>query len=332
MQKNGSVRKWQLVGWRERSRLADFTNSDFIAVGKRAVARHGSVEEVWFPPTLSAVKTNAFRHCRRLKRIVLPGTNSVGLSTGAFEGCGRLQAVEHSELLTVIGKDAFLNCRMLREMRFGRDLRRIGEGAFRGCRSLTQISIPPSVETLGSSAFAGCWELEHLELEEGLPQLSANMFRECISLRELAVPESVRVLPCGVFRDCTALTELRLPGTVRRLGSSAFRGCRSLTAVVLGLGTCEIGAFAFSGNSELRRVEVPHSLKRLGFGAFGLGYAKQKIVLSVDSEYMCKRLRRLLILCGSAGRAVVRLEGKTLEERKRERHRQSLDQKGAHIS
>ena len=289
-------------------------------------------EEVRLPSGLSAVKTQAFRGCRRLRLVTLPESDSVGLSAQTFAGCERLQALEHSELLTVVGKEAFAGCRSLREIRFGRDLRRIGERSFQNCRSLVQLSLPSCLETVGKRAFAGCWELAGLTLELGLEAMSPGMFRQCISLQEVELPDSLQELPSGVFRDCSAITALHIPGTVQRIGASAFRGCVSMETAVLSLGTAEIGAFAFAGNPALREVVIPHSLKRLGFGAFGLGRSKEKIVLLVDNEYMCRRLRRLLLFCGSAGRTEVRLNGKTLEERKRERHRSSLDGQSPHIS
>jgi hypothetical protein len=98
------------------------------------------------------------------------------------------------------------------------------------------------------------------------------------------------------------------------------------------LGVSAVGAFALANNENLESVTVPHSLSKLGFGAFGLGRREKKTVIYVDNEYMCRRMKRLLFWCGSAGRAIVCMQGKTIEERKRERRRTSLDQKAEHIS
>lgn len=326
------IRNWQLLRWRGKAAEADLSGENFVTVGKKAFSRKRWLEEVRFPAGLSALKTSAFSHCRRLSAVTLPEANSVGLSAGVFEGCARLHQVENSALLTVVGRQAFSGCSQLDSIVFGRELRRIGEHAFRNCRALTALTVPSCTEQIGAGAFAGCWELAQLELEDGLAALAPGMFRDCISLKEVTIPSSVRELPPQVFRGCTALTAPTIPGTVRRIGSSAFRGCRRLESVTLELGTAEIGAFAFAGDPLLRSVVIPHSLKKLGFGAFGLGHAKDKIVLSVDNEYMLRRLRRQLILCGSAGRAVVCMNGKTLAERKRERHRSSLEQTAPHIS
>ena len=101
----------------------------------------------------------------------------------------------------------------------------------------------------------------------------------------------------------------------------------------LGLGTARIGAFAFADTPRLREVEIPRTVTRLGFGAFGLGARPddEKIVLRVENEYMRRRMKRLLLLCGSNRCARVELVGKSIEERKRERHRTELDQKPAHL-
>ena len=51
----------------------------------------------------------------------------------------------------------------------------------------------------------------------------------------------------------------------------------------------------------------------------------------VDNEYMCRRLRLRLFLCGSVGRVQVVQIGKTIDERKRERRRSTIEQTPVHL-
>lgn len=326
------IRKWQLLRWKGRE-LADLQNAELVAVGKRAFARQARLEEVLMPPTLSAVKTAAFRGCAHLHRVTLARENAVGLAAEAFRDCAYLREIEGSEMLSVIGNYAFTGCRNLRELRLGRDLRRIGQLAFADCVSLEALTIPSCVEQLGDGCFSGCTELREITLEEGLTGLGAGMFRGAIALRQAPVfPESVREIPKDCFRDCSAIEVLELPGSLRRVGSGAFRGCSRLRQVSLSLGTAEVCTRAFAGWRDLESVALPHSIKKIGFGAFGLGWSRNKIRILADNEYMQKRLRTLLWRCGSIGRVTVVFEGKTLAERKRERHKRSLHDEPTHIS
>ena len=127
------------------------------------------------------------------------------------------------------------------------------------------------------------------------------------------------------------MTELTVPSQVSKIGKRAFLDCARLQSVELENGVERIGAKAFAKTPRLREVTVPHSLKRLGFGAFGLGRSREKTVMYVDNEYMRRRMKQQLFLCGSLGRVRIELVGKSIEERKRERHRTELEQKPVHI-
>ena len=102
------------------------------------------------------------------------------------------------------------------------------------------------------------------------------------------------------------------------------------------LGLTRIGRGAFRDTPSLTDVYLPHSVKRMGFGAFGFGRLKgtkrEKVKLHVDTEYMLRRAKRLLFFCGSYGRVEVILDGKTIEERKRERRRSTLEKTPAHLT
>ena len=57
----------------------------------------------------------------------------------------------------------------------------------------------------------------------------------------------------------------------------------------------------------------------------------EKITVCVENEYMVRRMKSLLFRCGSAGCTTVKLIGKTVEERKRDRRRANVDAKGTHL-
>jgi hypothetical protein len=331
MKNLSKIKKWQLLSWKGAQECADLREESFLSVGKHAFRGKKRLEEVILPEGMTAIKTEAFYKCRRLKRVVLPPDGSVGISQGAFRNCHRLQELEGWERVTQIGARAFEEGVLLREPKIGGLLRRVGDRAFYGCLSLRALTVPASVSSLGKEAFAACTELESVTLEEGLTVLSPRLFEGCLSLRSIEFPYSVQTLPQGVLQNCSALEELALHGEIKTVERNALRGCSRLERVTMDLGVTSIGAGAFRDTPRLQEVAVPHSLKKLGWGAFGLGTSKDKITLYVDNEYMLRRMRAKLFWCGSAGRVRVVLQGMTLEERKKARRRKDLNEAPVHL-
>lgn len=333
MKNKFTVKKWQLTKWRAREECADLSEIPFVALGNRVFYKSRVVEEAILPANASAVKNEAFADCKRLKSVVLPRENSVGLSSRVFRGCSRLREIENFEMVSSVGEGAFDGCANLPNLVFGRDLRRIGAFAFRGCASMTEVVLPSSINTVGAGAFSGCTELERVEMEHGFLALSKGMFRDCISLKNVEFSNTLCEIPASMFQNCSALESMTIPSQITKIGASAFRGCARMETVNIELGTVKIGARAFADAPRLREVYAPHTLKKLGLGAFGFGFVPddKKILIYVENEYMKKRLTARLRLCLSFGRAKVVVIGKSIEERKRERRRSTLEQKPTHL-
>ncbi|MBE6554220.1 MAG: leucine-rich repeat domain-containing protein [Ruminococcaceae bacterium] len=319
-------KKWQLLRVRTRDEVLDLSDKDFLTVGKGAFRAQRSLEELILPPSVSVVKRCAFVGCRHLKQVEFRAERPFGLSTSVFSGCDRLHEIVNSEMLSQVGDRAFLRCRTLEQIRFGNDLKRIGAEAFRSCRALKEVEIPSCVSQIGKDAFADCTELCRLSVGEGIEVLGEGAFRGCISLASIELPVTLREISARAFLGCSALREVSLPCGVEKIRRRAFYGCSRLERVRLELGVARIGAGAFAHARELREVYLPHTVKRLGFGAFGLGKRAdgEKIRLFVDNEYMIRRMKWQLLLCGSRSCVELVMNGETLADRKRARHRESL--------
>ena len=329
------MKNWQLLRARGAEGKVILSAGEFVAIGKRAFwGKHNRyIESVTLPTGVSVIKAEAFAECENLRTVILPTGGSIGLSQGVFAGCTRLREVANSEHINSIGALAFSHCSALQHIEFGKDLHRIGEGAFANCSSLTSVALPSSLREIGDGAFVDCRELAFYTAPDSLSALSEEMFLDCVSLREAVIPAAVTVIPYRAFSGCLSLRELTIPVNVQVIEGGAFENCRSLHTVKMELGVTQIGAHAFDNTPALREVFVPHSLKKLGSGAFGTGKRKdgEKITVCVENEYMVRRMKHLLALCGSAKCTTVKLIGKSIEERKRERRRESLDEKGAHL-
>ena len=326
------IRKFRVSRVRLKEETLDLTNEKALSVDKNLLRGNKILKSLILPSMLCTVKNGAFSNCRSLKTVTLPKENGVGLSTAVFAGCTSLTHVENSQQITSIGKNAFAECVSLTEISFGDPLRKIGETAFRGCKQLKKIQLSNRVATLGKGVFRNCASLEQVTLEEGRKQLSDELFSGCVSLKTVEIPFGIETVPKGLFRGCSALEQIVLPPSVKAVEASAFRECSSLNRLELCLGVKKLGAMVFLSTPKLTSIAIPHSVKRLGFGAFGLGFSKEKLRVEVENEYMKRRMRRLLFLCGSGGRTVVVQTGKTIEERKRERRRATVEQTAVHLT
>ena len=329
------IKNWQLFRARGYEGSVDLRDQNFVAIGKRAMVGRDNpyLEQVYIPAGASVIKAEAFLGCKNLQTVILSTANNIGLSAGVFRNCLRLHTVANAEKIHSIGANCFANCDTLCEIRLGRELSRIGEGAFSGCRSLTSVALPSSLRAIGTGAFSGCSALAFCQMDEGLSTLSEEMFRDCVSLREVKIPAGVSVIPKRAFEECISLREVNIPANVQTIEARAFENCRKLHTVRMELGVKEIGAHAFAATPALCEVFIPHSVKKLGRGVFGTGKRKdgEKVTVCVENEYMVRRMKRLLTLCGSAKCTTVKLVGKSIEERKRERRRANLDEKGTHL-
>lgn len=329
------TKNWQLIKARGVEGKVTLPAGDFVAIGSRAFAgKHNPyIESVSIPEGVTVIKSEAFAGSKNLRTVILPTGNNIGLSEGVFKGCARLREVANSEHINSIGSLAFADCTALQGIALGKDLHRIGEGAFANCRSLTSIDLSESLCEIGDRAFAGCQELAFYTAPDALSALSKEMFWGCVSLREVVIPAAVTKIPSRAFAGCLSLREVSVPSGVQEIEDGAFENCRRLHTVRMELGVTKIGARAFDNTPALCEVYVPHSVKKLGHAAFGKGKRKdgEKITVCVENEYMVRRMKRLLFLCGCAKCTTVKLIGKSIEERKRDRRRANVDAKGTHL-
>ncbi len=325
------IKKWQLLRFQSKEEAVDLSSLEALTVGRRAFSRKKNLHTVTLPNELSAIKTEAFLRCKALTKVTLGRQNAVGISEKAFVGCTALQEIENSEMIFSIGARAFANCTSLEGFTFGSEIRRIGDQAFYGCEALRELTLPSCIRRIGKSAFANSTSLSQVTLQKGSTALAPNLFRNCRALCDICLPETLSAVSVGAFRNCTALQEIVIPSGVRKIEKKAFFNCTNLKRAELSLGCERIGKRAFARCTDLAEVGVPRTLKRLGFAAFGLGKKQDKIVISVENEYMLRRIKRLLFFCGSLGRAEVVLAGKTVAQRKRERRRTTLEKEPVHL-
>ncbi len=265
------------------------------------------LESVVLGDQIEKIDEYAFKNCKLLKSIVMPGVKS-------------------------IGKEAFGDCCNLSEVNMPA-VETIGDGAFMKCESLENITLPQSLNHIGSSAFSGCIKITSIELPETLTEIEASSFSNC-NLREIHIPNSVKTIGTNAFGKNAELKEVVIPATVTSIQQNPFTGCSALTSIIVESGNStydsrdncnaiietatntliaacntsvipngieSIGAFAFYYTS-ITSLDLPETVKSIGYCAFSYCSNLESIhicknVASIGSSafYWCGKLSSIIV-------------------------------------
>ena len=139
--------------------------------------------------------------------------------------------------------------------------------------AISQVTNVAELRTIGQNAFRECKKLERLPFEEAskLRHIGRNAFKNCEGLKqELDLPRDVEFLGDFAFSGCKQLSTVTANRNLRWLGDGCFYGCESLNIVNLSSANrlTIIPRGAFSECSQLEKIELPNSIKRIEKDAF----------------------------------------------------------------
>ena len=123
------------------------------AIGAYAFANKFNLLQVYVPPGITRLGTNAFVNCRSLTSIRLESSTFLEIGRGAFDGCTGLMTVFIGTAPCTIGDYAFYNCTALKDLSLG-GTTVIGNYAFYGCTRLLFVYLKEGVLNVGNYAFA----------------------------------------------------------------------------------------------------------------------------------------------------------------------------------
>lgn len=135
----------------------------------------------------------------------------------------------------------------------------IGEHAFYYCENLKNITIPSSVKSIGMGAFYSCKALIGITIPNGTESIGEDAFKYCNGLKEVTVPGSVKSIEEGAFSNCY------YEETDDDYNITYSRG---LEKVIIQYGVETIGGQAFYMCKKLNTIELPDSVKSIGYWAF----------------------------------------------------------------
>lgn len=113
----------------------------------------------------------------------------------------------------------------------------ISAQAFNYC-NVTSISLPSTLTFIASSAFDNC-KMQHIDFGAGIKCI--ERLGRCEQLKKIEIPNQVKNIWGGAFENCTFLEHITLHEGLEEIGWDAFRGC-----------------------IEMKEIEIPATVKKLG--------------------------------------------------------------------
>ncbi len=168
----------------------------------------------------------------------------------------------------------------------------IGEYAFSGY-AIESVVIPDSVKTIGKFAFADCDALTDIDIKGTGVDVGYRAFSNCDALENLTIKK-------GVFYDAevfyaSAVNNITFEDGVSELTNSMFRGLGELKGIELPSSLTKIGELAFA-ESGLEGVIIPEGVVMMGSYVFAdckdLDYVTSEVSAKPEgwSTSWCKEL------------------------------------------
>lgn len=186
---------------------------------------------------------------------------------------------------------AALSCLRIPDRICGCPVTSIGEAAFSKLSHVENVVCPRCLEHISARAFEGCLKLRSITLNNGLRTIDEEAFFLCTALEALNVPATVKTFgprPLGTspsrasrgespfeirfapesdhlfFDEDGVLYERRSDGGLTLVDGYRFKG----EVLACNPDTVEIGARSLNQMPNLKRVVLPHGLRRIGDEAF----------------------------------------------------------------
>lgn len=176
----------------------------------------------------------------------------------------------------------------------------IADGAFEECESVENVTLPHGVREIGKYAFANCRSLRSVSLPETLTYISNMAFCRCASLVSVTIPHSVISIGCDVFSGCVNLSEIKAlseeavpmidsiadtkwykdyKGDYVILGSWLIEYRGDSERITIPEGVTQICPRIYRNNDRINSVEIPYSVRLIGFEAFSRCSSLERLIL-----------------------------------------------------
>lgn len=146
------------------------------------------------------------------------------------------------------------------------DIQQIAENMFRDNSYLREVRLGAKVKQIDTFAFRDCYNLKDIVIEEGVLAIGKGAFQNT-GVVSIELPDSMEYMDRGIFKGCQDLRGVKFPKNIKQIPALMFDDCYRLQEISIPEGVFSIGPWAF-GTTDLIRVWLPHSLKKIGNSAF----------------------------------------------------------------
>ncbi|MBQ0068803.1 MAG: leucine-rich repeat protein [Bacteroidales bacterium] len=163
--------------------------------------------------------------------------------------------------------------------------------AFATCTKLAEVTIPNTVTTIGMLAFDRCSALRAITIPSSVTDISDAPFPACTNLSTIVVEDGNPVYDSR--NNCNAI--------IKTQDNELVCGCMG---TVVPETVTAIGDYAFKGHAGLQSIELPNSLKTIGFEAFASTGLRRLVIpdsvttIEDHAFYTCTHLRSITIGAG----------------------------------
>ena len=264
-------------------------------IGKDVFRGNKNIGSLVIPDSVTTLGYRMCSGCTALREVRLPSGLTV-IPDEAFDGCLSLQTINFPETLKEIRSDAFCGT-ALTEFIAPDSLTAIWSYAFKDCAGLTTVELN-DVRKLSTGVFQNCTELQSIRLPDSIAELSDHIFDGCASLTEIYMPDNPIAVSFTIFngtayyddpsnwkngvlyadgyliaanKDFASLTEYTVKEDTVVIADNAFSpvGYSSkLKKMTLPDGLYRIGKSAFSKLFALTEINIPDSVRAIGYAAF----------------------------------------------------------------
>ena len=250
-------------------------------IGKDVFKDNKNVGRLIIPDSVTKLGYRMCSGCTALSEVRLPAGLTV-IPDEAFDGCSSLRTVNFPDTLKEIRSDAFCGTD-LTEFIAPDSLTDIFGYAFKDCAGLTTVELT-NVRKLSTGVFQNCTELQSIRLPDSIAELSDHIFDGCASLTEIYMPDNPIAVSFTIFNGTAYYDDpsnwengvLYVDGYLITVNGDFA----SLTEYTVKEGTVVIADNAFSPvgySSKLKKMTLPDGLYRIGKSAFSKLFAMTEI-------------------------------------------------------
>ena len=169
--------------------------------------------------------------------------------SGVLTISGKGEMCDYSQM---IGPSPFIGSEKVRTVVVEEGVTKIGAESFVNCHNLTKVTLPASVKEIGRDAFFGCNALKEIAVSKDSKDL--------VSVDGVLFSKDQKTLVAYPAAKTGAYT---VPESVEEVGVHAFHNAK-VSEVKLGSKVTTLAYGAFQGASNLKKLQLPASLKELG--------------------------------------------------------------------